>query len=792
MARAHPWRLPRPRLRRPRVTFATRLLLGGFLLSLAIIAGISAFLLVSQDQQARSNALSNARSRAQAFAELVLQVSAPQARFAAARVAGLPEMAAALGSSHPAGAVGALLQGSTAVATTLPDEQVAVVDAGGSVLATGGDTRVPGVSGRLPAVRRALAGSGSESIDIIAPGTAVYDFAAPVRASGGRVLGAVVYSMPLSNQLLRLVGALGSGYTPVLALNRQGAALQVLGGSADRPSIATGSLPAQVAGALGGSAAAASGFASLPRAGSTAIALQGLASAPGPPAVYVGVETPLSLYTAGQTADELTVVWLALTALLVTWLLVLLFVNRFVRRPVAQLSAGVARIADGDYSSDIPVSSRDELGVLAEQVNRMRVQIESNVRHVDHAVTRLEEVSRALTTTTAGVSSLESAVCGAAASIAGPEARAWILARDGDALRLRAGGPGRLPEPVLPERVLAKLLAGRAARFGDRGSGTRWSSLALPMSYQGEVRGAMVVTSTLPLSDADARALSAVANNAAVALENTRLFEGERETVRRLRELDEMKSDFLATAQHELRTPLTAVLGHLELIRMVWGDADERKKLGLLDNIELAANQLADMLETMIDLSLVSADSLRVQRGRVRLTDAVRDAIGDVARRHPRGLTVRLRTELPEGVELDADPERLRQVLRCLLDNAVKFTREGGEVSITAQEVALGSRCAITVSDTGIGIDPALHERVFERFFQVDSGGTRAYGGMGVGLALVKVLAEAHGATVRLRSALGAGTAVTLDWPCAPAAADDDDTERRIDLTAHRRSRATP
>ncbi len=791
MARAHPWRLPRPRLHRPRVTFATRLLLGGFLLSLAIIAGISAFLLVSQDQQARSNALSNARSRAQAFAELVLQVSAPQARFAAARVAGLPEMVAALSSSRPAGAVGALLQGSTAVATTLPDEQVAVVDAGGSVLATGGDARVPGVSGRLPAVRRALAGSGSESIDTIAPGTAVYDFAAPVRANGS-VLGAVVYSMPLSNQLLRLVGALGSGYTPVLALNRSGAALQVLSGSADRPSIATGSLPAPVAGALGGSATAASGFASLPRAGATAVALQGLASAPGPAAVYVGVETPLSLYSAGQTADELTVVWLALTALLVTWLLVLLFVNRFVRRPVAQLSAGVARIAGGDYSSDIPVGSRDELGVLAEQVNRMRAQIESNVRHVDHAVTRLEEVSRALTTTTAGVSSLESAVCGAAASIAGPQARAWILARDGDALRLRAGGPGRLPEPVLPERVLAELLAGRAARFGDHDSGTRWSSLALPMSYQGEVRGAMIVTSTLPLSDADARALSAVANNAAVALENTRLFEGERETVRRLRELDEMKSDFLATAQHELRTPLTAVLGHLELIRMVWGDADERKKLGLLDNIELAANQLADMLETMIDLSLVSADSLRVQRGRVRLADAVRDAIGDVARRHPRGLTVRLRTDLPEGVELDADPERLRQVLRCLLDNAVKFTREGGEVSITAQEAAGGTRCAITVSDTGIGIDPALHERVFERFFQVDSGGTRAYGGMGVGLALVKVLAEAHGATVRLRSALGAGTAVTLDWPGAPAAADDDDTERPVDLTAHRRSRATP
>lgn len=792
MARAHPRRLPRPRLRRPRVTFATRLLLGGFALSLAIIAAISAFLLVSQDQQARSNAESNARSRAQAFAELVLQVSAPQARFAAADVAGLPEMAAALTSSHAATAVGALLQGSTAVAITLPDEQVAVLDAGGTVLATGGDAAVPGVSAGLPAVSRALTGSVSESVDLIGPDTPVYDFAAPVKASGGRVLGAVVYSMPLSNQLMRLVGALGSGYTPVLVPNRRGAPLQVLSGSADQPVIATGPLPAALARVLGGSQGSLSGFTSLPAAGATAVALQSLSAPSGAPAVYVGVETPLSLYTAGQTADELTVVWLALTALLVTWLLVLLFVNRFVRRPVAQLSAGVTRIAGGDYSSDIPVASQDELGILAKQVNRMRAQIESNVRHVDHAVARLEEVSRALTTTTTGVSSLESAVCAAAASIAGPGARAWILARDGDTLRLRAHGPGQLPDPVLPERVLNELLAGRTARFGDHGNGSRWSSLALPMAYQEEIRGAMVVTSTLPLSDADARALSAVANNAAVALENTRLFEGERETVRRLRELDEMKSDFLATAQHELRTPLTAVLGHLELIRMVWADADEGKKLGLLDNIELAANQLADMLETMIDLSLVSADSLRVQRGRVGLSDAVRDAIGDVARRHPRGLPVRLQADVPHGVALDADPERLRQVLRCLLDNAVKFTREGGEVTIAAQLAGAGDRCAITVSDTGIGIDPALHARVFERFFQVDSGGTRAYGGMGVGLALVKVLAEAHGATVRLQSALGAGTAVTLDWPCAQPPEGGADAEQPVDLTAHRSTRATP
>ena len=143
----------------------------------------------------------------------------------------------------------------------------------------------------------------------------------------------------------------------------------------------------------------------------------------GPPVLYVGVETPISLFIGDQTTDELTVVWLALTALLVTWLLVLLFVNRFVRRPVAQLSRGRRPHRRGRLRLRHPGAVPRRAGVLARQVNQMRAQIESNIRHVDAAVSRLDEVSRALTTTTAGVSSLESAVCAAAASLAGPRCR---------------------------------------------------------------------------------------------------------------------------------------------------------------------------------------------------------------------------------------------------------------------------------------------------------------------------------------------------------------------------------
>jgi signal transduction histidine kinase len=384
--------------------------------------------------------------------------------------------------------------------------------------------------------------------------------------------------------------------------------------------------------------------------------------------------------------------------------------------------------------------------------------------------------------------------------MAGPESRASILGREGDSLVARPGDREAAAGPELPPDVVADLLAGQTARFTAPGDSP---SLAVPMFYQQSVCGAIVVTGPAVISDADLRALSALANNAAVALENTRLFEQERETVQRLRQLDAMKSDFLATAQHELRTPVTAIIGHLELMRMLWPQTDDAQKLAIVDDIELSTRQLADMLETIIDLSLVSAATLRLQRREVVLAGEVRESVENLSRRFPRGLPVQLSVDIAPELTVDADPDRLRQIIRCLLDNAVKFTEPGGSVRISARPIDDGERCSIEIADTGIGIHPAFHDKVFERFFQVDSGGTRAYGGMGVGLALVKVLAEAHGVDVLLDSHLGKGTRVRLDWPChAPRDASLPGTrasdypavhapEDAIDLTASKQSPTT-
>ena len=244
--------------------------------------------------------------------------------------------------------------------------------------------------------------------------------------------------------------------------------------------------------------------------------------------------------------------------------------------------------------SDIPVRSRDELGVLAQQVNQMRAQIQSNIHHVDAAVSRLDEGlagphhhdGRPVQPGERGLRG--GGVAGRpACHRSAPRPRGgWSGGErqdhSGETRPAESDAPNAVPDVngiELSPAVVADVLDGRPTRLtrsrsdpADGGASTGAATLVVPMFYRQRVTGAIAVTGPEPVSDADARALSALANNAAIAAENTRLFEMERETVRRLRELDDMKSDFLATAQHELRTPLTAIVGHLELIRMVWSE----------------------------------------------------------------------------------------------------------------------------------------------------------------------------------------------------------------------------
>jgi signal transduction histidine kinase len=273
------------------------------------------------------------------------------------------------------------------------------------------------------------------------------------------------------------------------------------------------------------------------------------------------------------------------------------------------------------------------------------------------------------------------------------------------------------------------------------------------------------------VDDSDVDVLAVLANNAAIAMENARLFEQERDTVRRLLELDSMKTDFLATVQHELRTPLTAIMGLAELIEMCWDMWEESPKLDAVRDIQVAAKNLYDIVETIIDYSVMEDEKLGLNPTPVPLRETIENTLTLVGERYRGGLPVPVDVIGDASVTVFADAERLVQVVRAVVDNAVKFSDGRGRVVVSFAPVDDGRQVRLEIADEGIGIPNDDLARIFDRFFQVDNTATRKYGGTGMGLALVQRLAAAHGARMEVESTVGEGTRFIITWPASAAAA---------------------
>ena len=241
------------------------------------------------------------------------------------------------------------------------------------------------------------------------------------------------------------------------------------------------------------------------------------------------------------------------------------------------------------------------------------------------------------------------------------------------------------------------------------------------------------------------------------------------ESFAKLKELDRLKSNFLATMSHELRTPLTSVIGYSELMLEGLGGpltAEQREYLGII--MEKGEN-LLQLITSILDISKIEAGRVRLVVSEVDAGQVMRDAVATVlplARK--KGLKVTC--EPPRIPKIQADRDKVRQCLVNLCSNAVKFTPAGGQITVTAEPEAIG-RVAIHVTDSGIGIGEEHLDRVFDVFYQVDGSSPREYGGAGLGLAIVKSFVEAHGGAVRVRSSQGQGSIFTIVLPLAPPAA---------------------
>jgi signal transduction histidine kinase/ActR/RegA family two-component response regulator len=307
------------------------------------------------------------------------------------------------------------------------------------------------------------------------------------------------------------------------------------------------------------------------------------------------------------------------------------------------------------------------------------------------------------------------------------------------------------------------------------------SYLAVPViSRSKEVLGGLIFGHPEPgvFTERSERLVSGVAAQAAVAIDNARLYEAaqkaaaEREQLleseRHARTIAETasreKDDFLATLSHELRTPLTAILGWAHLLNR--DNASEQDFRKGLEVIERNARAQTRLIEDLLDMSRITSGKMRLNVQPVLPSTFIEAAV-ETVRPAAEAKGVRLECVLdPRAGPMNGDPDRLQQVMWNLLSNAIKFTPRGGKVQVVAQRVE--SHIEATVSDSGAGIAPEVLPHLFERFRQADASTTRQFGGLGLGLAIVKNLVEMHGGTVVATSdGLGRGATFRVCLPLA-------------------------
>ncbi len=289
-----------------------------------------------------------------------------------------------------------------------------------------------------------------------------------------------------------------------------------------------------------------------------------------------------------------------------------------------------------------------------------------------------------------------------------------------------------LRETVLEEMIGAALETG-AIQTGE-------------VSYTGAKPGRQFAVNAVPMCDDEGRQVVVV------------IFRD----ISRLRQLEDVRREFVANVSHELRTPLSIFHGYVEnlLDDPAMSAKAQREIFEILRKHSLRLNAL---LEDLLTLARLESRHDQLDLQPLQLADYVPGVTGDWARRIERkgiGLAIEIAADLPP---LPGDAMRLEQVFNNLLENAAKYTEKGGRIAIKA--AAAGGAVEVRVEDTGIGIPPADLPHIFERFYRADKARTRGHGGTGLGLAIVKHIVQSHGGTVSAESTYGKGTAIIFRLP---------------------------
>jgi signal transduction histidine kinase len=283
---------------------------------------------------------------------------------------------------------------------------------------------------------------------------------------------------------------------------------------------------------------------------------------------------------------------------------------------------------------------------------------------------------------------------------------------------------------------------------GIRELGLGWL-LAVPILAGGRLLGILACAGRegdAP-DDRTRRLAEAIAERAGPALENARLWTDLQERMAREQAAQRIKDDFLSIVSHELRTPLTSIQGYSQLLegRMRGERSGESKELAHLRVIRSQVGRMRRLVDDLLDVSRIDRrGGVSIEPVDFDLAEDLREAVARVVREHPdREVTLRA----PDAMSAHVDRDRIGQVISNLLENAVKYSPDGGPIRVTAER--RGGELEVLVADVGVGIPPEHRDNVFERFYQADGeAGRRRFGGLGLGLYISRAIIDAHGGRI--------------------------------------------
>ncbi len=442
------------------------------------------------------------------------------------------------------------------------------------------------------------------------------------------------------------------------------------------------------------------------------------------------VALPVSAVTSSYAAIHRVMLLGGLVALVVAFGIGL-FVARRVTEPVVQMQTIARQMSEGDFTVRAPIRSPDEIGALGRALNGLAARLREKIHDLGHEQAKATAI-----------------LDGMIEGVIAVDGRDVILllnerARSMFALDATRGEGKPFLEVIRNTELHEAFREGRAA--GESNVSNREVRLVSPVDRRVQVNA-------VPLR------LGGNEIGVVMVLHD----------VTELRRLEQVRTEFVANVSHELRTPLTAIQGYLETL--LTGALEEQENARrFLEIVFRHTERLGRLLNDLTDLSNIELGRVSLKLAPTRLDEAV-DAVLAIMSAKAKSGNVALRSQLPRELPpVLADRDRLVQILINLVDNAIKYTPEGGRVTVRVEEPVPG-HIEIDVVDTGIGIPPADLPRITERFYRVDRARSRELGGTGLGLAIVKHLVFAHNGLLRIESEPGRGTTVRVWLACADGA----------------------